>query len=85
MIMNTMKLTLLAVAIVVGIPVASAFAAHRFSDDWVTVQPAQAVCVPAKMDVQRLGLDSLFVTKDALPARPDPLRFSGIVAKPGRG
>ena len=82
--MNTMKLTLLAVAIVVGIPVASAFAAHRFSHDWVTVQPAQALCVPAKMDVKRLGAESLFVTNDALPARPDLLHFSGILPKPGR-
>ena len=82
--MNAVKFTLLAVAIVVGIPVASALAARRFSDDWVTVQPAKALPpVAAKMDVKRFGLDSLSVTKDALPARPDPLHFSGILPKPG--
>ena len=81
--MNAMKLTLLAVAIVVGIPVASALAAHRFSDDWVTEQPAQALPVAAKIDIKQLGLDSLSVAKDALPAHPDLLHFSGILPKPG--
>jgi hypothetical protein len=84
MIMNTLKLTLLAVAIVVGIPVASAFAANRFSDDWVAVQPAQVLRVADKMDIKRLGLDSLPVAKDALPARPEPLPLSGIVPIPRR-
>jgi hypothetical protein len=83
--MSTIKLTVLAVAIVVGIPVASAVAARQFDRDMACEQSEQALQdTPAVVHVKRLGRDSAFVIDDTLIGRANSLRFTGVVARPGR-
>jgi hypothetical protein len=86
MIMNNIKLTFLAAAVVVGIPLASAFAAQRFGGDDVSMQGGEPVCdVPSAALIKRLGRESLFFVTDDVPiARPDPDRFTAATLKPGR-
>jgi hypothetical protein len=85
MIMNNIKLTFLAAAVVVGIPLASALAAQRFGADTVSMQGGDPVCdVPSAALIKRLGRESVFVTDEATIARPDPDRFTAAALKPGR-
>jgi hypothetical protein len=85
MIMNNVKLTFLAAAVVIGIPLASAFAAQRFAGDGVSMQADESICdVPSAALVKRLGRDAVFVTDEATIARPDPDRFTAATLKPGR-
>src|SRR5205085_2200933 len=85
MIMRTIKLTILSAAVVVGIPLAFAFAAQQFGSDEATVEPEQAVqSAPVVTGVKRFGGDSVFLTTDTAINRPGPTQFSGVALKPGR-
>jgi hypothetical protein len=85
MIMNNFKLTFLAAAVVIGIPLGSGLAAQRFGAEDISMQGGEPVCdVPSAALIKRLGRESVFVTDDATIARPDPDRFTAAVLKPGR-
>jgi hypothetical protein len=83
--MNAIKLTLLGIAVVIGIPAASTFAAQQFGRDSVYVQPGQTVrSAPATVEVKRFGRDSVFITKDTVLTPPSATKFSNVVVKAGR-
>jgi hypothetical protein len=84
-IMSTIKLTVLAAAVVVGIPLASAFAAQQYGRDSVTVQPGQTVrSAPVSLELKRFGRDSLIITNDTVIRRPSPAKFGAVTPKLGR-
>jgi len=83
--MCTIKIAILAAAVVIGIPTASALAAQQFSRDSVTVQPGQALRgTPVTVEIKRFGRDSVYITKDSVISRPNPVKFTDVAFKPGR-
>ena len=84
--MSTIKMSILAAAVVVGIPAASALAAQQFGRDGVTVEPEKQLRgTPVTVEIKRVGRDSVFITKDSVISRPNPTKFTDVSFKPGRG
>jgi hypothetical protein len=81
--MGTFKLSILAVAVVVGIPVVSALAAQQFEDDCLTT-PLGQTGTPVSVEVKHFGRDSVFLTKEAQILRPEPTRLTDFALRPGR-
>ncbi len=86
--MNTIKLTILAIAVVVGIPAVSGLAARQLSIE----SEYDAVCAHLQaavratgplVSVRRFGGDSVFLTDDTVLTRAGPTRFTGVLPKLG--
>ena len=80
--MNGIKLSILAAAVVVGIPVACALVAQQFGSENVIAEARRGD--PATLELKRFGGHSVFLAKDALITRPEPTRFADFTLKPGR-
>jgi len=75
--MNTIKLFILALAVVVGIPVAAAIAAHQFGTDSLAIRGQ----VPAAVEMVPADHDRFCFINDALSARPGWLKSSEFPLK----
>jgi len=86
-IMSNIKLTMLAVAIVVGIPLASGLAARQ-----LTLEPEyDAMCAHLKaavhgtfplVSVRRVSGDGVFVNNDTMLTPEGPARYTAVLPKP---
>jgi hypothetical protein len=78
--MNTFKLMLLAAAVVVGIPVASALTAHQFGSDSL----GGRLAAPAPANSKRMDLDTLCIVNDSAPAHVNRFKI-GDTFRPRQG
>src|SRR3954452_12225361 len=84
---SNIKLTILAVAIVVGIPLVSSLAARQ-----LTLEPEyDAMCAHLRaaapgtsplLSARRVGGDGVFVSNDTLLTPEGPIRFTAVLPKP---
>ena len=78
--MNTIKLFVLAFAVVVGIPVASAITAHQFGTDSLAIRARP----PAAVQAAPVDSDSFCIINDAMTARLGLLKSSELLLKGAR-
>ena len=83
--MSTIKMSILAAAVVIGIPTASALAAQQLGRESVTVEPERPLRgTPVTVEIKRSGRDSVFITRDSVISHPNPTKFTDVSFKPGR-
>jgi hypothetical protein len=79
------KLAMIAVATALSASAGGVFAAQPFGRDSVYVQPGQVVTSTApKVEIARLGRDSVYVTKDTALSKPASVKVGAVVTRPGR-